>query len=277
MASSPASSKSERPAPALSAALATAQAVLVLQREADVRQRAREDELNQRLDEASQTRLKLQSLLDEQKRTEAAIREQQRYLDGLIANLPGMAYSCRNDEQWTMTFVSDGCLALTGFAKDELEQNRVVAYGDLVHSEDRDWLWQKCQRGLADRVQCNNEYRIINKAGVICWVWERAFGVYAPDGSLISIEGFVTDVTSRKEAETDLQSTERRYRALFEGAPESVFLISAEPADFGLFSTPMSSLEPAGAIRMQSCLGGLSSISILWSRPGSAPSVSGVF
>jgi len=220
--------------PLLSAALATSQAVLALQREADARQRAKQKELSQRLDEAAQTQLKLRSLIEEQKRTEAALREQQRYLDGLVANLPGMVYRCLNDQQWTMTFVSDGCLALTGYAKRELEQNHVVAYGNLVHPDDRDWLWKTCQRALTDRIPCNHEYRIINKAGVTCWVWERAYGVYAPDGSLISLEGFVTDITSRKTAEMGQQATELRYRSLFEGAPDSVFLISAEPADFGV-------------------------------------------
>jgi len=143
----------------------------------------------------------------------AADREQRRFLDGLVANLPGMVYRCVNDENWTMTFVSDGCLALTGYAKGELEHNRVVAFGNLIHPDDRDARRQACQRGLADRVQCDHDYRIISKAGVTCWVWERVFGLYAPDGTLLSIEGFVTDITARKEAESGLEATERRYRS----------------------------------------------------------------
>jgi hypothetical protein len=47
---------------------------------------------------------------------EAALRESQRAMATLLSVLPGMAYRCRNDRDWTMEFVSEGCLTLTGFA-----------------------------------------------------------------------------------------------------------------------------------------------------------------
>jgi hypothetical protein len=39
-----------------------------------------------------------------------------------------MAYSGRNDEKWTMDFISEGCRDLTGYASDDLPSNRVISF-----------------------------------------------------------------------------------------------------------------------------------------------------
>ena len=49
--------------------------------------------------------------------------ESERRLSTLMANLPGIAYRCLNDEFWTMKFVSHGCFDLTGFPPDHLLEN----------------------------------------------------------------------------------------------------------------------------------------------------------
>ena len=38
-----------------------------------------------------------------------SLEESQVRLQTLVANLPGMAYRCLNDPNWTMTYVSEGC------------------------------------------------------------------------------------------------------------------------------------------------------------------------
>ncbi len=42
------------------------------------------------------------------KRAEEALRESERKLSNWMGNLPGMAYRCRNDRNWTMEFLSEG-------------------------------------------------------------------------------------------------------------------------------------------------------------------------
>ena len=143
--------------------------------------------------------------------------ENERVLSTLISNLPGVAYRCLNDADWTMTFISEGCQAVTGYERDELENNRVISYASLIHPDDRDWLWKKCQASLEARTPCNNEYRIIAKTGETRWVWERAMGVYAADGTLLSIEGFVQDIAGRKQAEAALRVSHVALKSISQG------------------------------------------------------------
>jgi len=133
-------------------------------------------------------------------REEAALRESERRLATLMANLPGMAYRCANRPHWPMEFVSEGCAGLTGWPASALLQNR-PAFGELIVEADRQFVWDTVQRALAARRPYELTFRIQTADGQLRWVWERGCGVFAPDGSLLFLEGFITDITERKQAE----------------------------------------------------------------------------
>jgi PAS domain S-box-containing protein len=141
-----------------------------------------------------------------------ALQESQVRLQTLVSNLPGMAYRCINDPNWTMTYVSEGCEAVTSYRRDELENNRTVAYADLIHPDDRDWLWAKCQASLELRTPCQNEYRIVDRHGGERWVAERASGVYADDGTLLAIDGFIQDITAARRAKIEREQIDRKMQ-----------------------------------------------------------------
>lgn len=127
----------------------------------------------------------------------------------LLVNLRGMAYRCKNDPEWTMELVTDGCEAVTGYSAEALRGNRDVAFGSLVHPDDAGPLWEKCQANLAARRPCQNEYRIRTRDGRWRWILDIAHGVYGSDGSLLAIEGFVTDVDDRHRLEEQLAHATR--------------------------------------------------------------------
>jgi PAS domain S-box-containing protein len=152
--------------------------------------------------------------ITEQKRAEEALQESQRRLATLISNLPGMAYRCRNDPGWTMEFVSEGSLDLTGYPPGDLVDNRRVAYGELIHPDDRNLVWEAVQTALKEEQSFQVSYRIVTPGGEK-WVWEQGRGVPAPGGEIVALEGFITDITERVGAQRNLeQRVEERTREL---------------------------------------------------------------
>ena len=152
--------------------------------------------------------------LTDQKVAELALQESQRTLATLISNLPGMAYRCRNDQDWTMEFVSEGSLDLTGYSPEELINNHKISYGELIHPEDREAVWDEVQAALGEGRHFRITYRI-NTPSEEKWVWEQGQGICNAEGEVIALEGFITDITERVIARRKLeQRVDERTREL---------------------------------------------------------------
>ena len=151
-----------------------------------------------------------------------------RMLKTLLANVDGMVYRRRLDSEWTLEFVSPGCLRVTGYPPTDLLHNQRVVYDDLTLPDDRMWVREAIRCAVAEFRSFDLEYRIIHADGGVRWVWERGTGVIDVEGRPIALEGLIQDITKRKDAETALREAERRYHGLFDNAIEGIFRTSVE-------------------------------------------------
>ena len=134
----------------------------------------------------------------------------------LISNLRGDAYRCKNDRSWTMLDVSDGIRALSGYSPNDFLEGK-IHWGDLIHPEDRQHVWDDVQASLSKKLKYQVVYRI-NHANIgLRWMWDQGRGLRSSKGDLIALEGFLTDVTK-------LKNTEERLRRM-----SKVFMDGADP------------------------------------------------
>lgn len=143
--------------------------------------------------------------ITERKRAEEALRESQRALATLMSNLPGMAYRCRYDPDWTMEFVSEGALDLTGHAPADLTGNMKTSFAQLIHPDDLERVEGDKKTAVKEKHSFKLVYRMVDATKKEKWVWEQGIGIYAQSGALLALEGFIIDITDRKLSEERLQ------------------------------------------------------------------------
>ncbi len=133
--------------------------------------------------------------------TASDLRYENKRLATLLANLPGMAYRCKLDENWTMEFISDGCMELTGHAVSDLLGNKVIAYGNVIIPEDQDKVTDAVMGAVTKKQRYSTNYRIRTKEGELKYVWEKGMPIVSEDGTPIAVEGYIMDVTASARVE----------------------------------------------------------------------------
>lgn len=131
--------------------------------------------------------------------TEAAQQETARQLDTLLNNLPGFAFRCRNDRDWTLDYISRGVEQLTGYPASDFVENRVRSYSSIIDPADQERVWFEVQKALRSGGTYMVEYRIHTANGEVRWVWSKGTGLRTGD-QVTALEGFVTDITERRRA-----------------------------------------------------------------------------
>jgi PAS domain S-box-containing protein len=165
-----------------------------------------------------------------------ALKESRINLANLINTLPGIAFSRDVNVNWAMQDVSDGCLAVTGYSKEELCGLEGCTFPDLIVVEDLPKIAAAIQttihrsrfpaehyvNAIADKIFYEVEYRIHSKLGEEKWLWEKGLGI-AVDGQIQTIQGFITEITSLKQTQEALRISEERWRLATSAALDAIW------------------------------------------------------
>ena len=124
--------------------------------------------------------------------------EKAKQLSTLIEHLPLVVYQRLPDDNWTMQFVSEGSLDLTGYAAAGFIGNAARSWASIISPDDLAMAWHDVQNQLAKATSYNIEYRVLAPDGTPRWVTERGVGLTSPAGELIALVGTITDFTQTR-------------------------------------------------------------------------------
>lgn len=140
--------------------------------------------------------------IHEFKVTEQALIESQQTLSNLMANIPGMVYRSKMDENFTPVFVSEGSKALFGVPPDDFLKGKIKITQIIPEEYNAENI-----RIMNEAIAANRPFQIVYPVtinGEKKWLWEQGRAV-SPAGDMI--EGFVMDITDRRLAQEKIIST----------------------------------------------------------------------
>ena len=129
-----------------------------------------------------------------------------------------------------MAFISPQIEALLGYPYERFLADADFWF-DLVHPDDRARMEAAATAAGREGLAFDEEYRMRHVDGQWVWVHDTSSPVPSEDGSISHFQGFMIDVTGRKEAERLLREAEHRYRSMVEAIPAVTYI--DEPRENG--------------------------------------------
>ena len=164
------------------------------------------------------------------KRGERERREREWFIQNLLSTVPSVIY-VYNIAQGKNIFISPQLGSALGYSDADL----VTMEGDLgrllMHPDDQARFADHLQRmaQLADGASAEFEYRMKHKSGA--WRWylrrDRVFR-RSPAQAVEEILGAATDITERKQWESELQFQKELLQTVTDNAPSMLFMIDAQ-------------------------------------------------
>ncbi|MHC5066958.1 MAG: ATP-binding protein [Planctomycetota bacterium] len=156
----------------------------------------------------------LESLVKE--RTGALVSSEQQ-MRSLVDNIPGATYRCLLDADWTMLFMSDAIEGITGYPASDFISNQARTYASVIHPDDSAMVEHVVHEAVAAQQPWVIEYRVCHRDGSLRWLHEKGRAVHGDNGKVNYLDGFILDISQRKDDEERLQqalvNAERASRA----------------------------------------------------------------
>jgi PAS domain S-box-containing protein len=124
----------------------------------------------------------------------------------LVEQIPTVVYTSTLDSVSSTLYISPQVERYLGYTAEELVRTPSL-WHDAIYGEDRPLIDREMARCKAERGSLAMEYRMVTRDGRIMW-WEDQAIVIQPNGDGRSyLQGVMSDITARKEAEEKLQAS----------------------------------------------------------------------
>ncbi len=170
----------------------------------------------------------------ERKRAEKALRLSEERYRRLTENSQDIIFRLVLPDH-RFEYINPACLTLTGYEPAEFYTSPHLLQ-DIIHPVFHERLEKQWAMMPKGDVPQEYEYSIIHRDGRIRWFHQRNTVVRDSKGKVTALEGIVTDITARKNAEISLREIEERYRIISENTADVIWLLNLATMRFSYVS-----------------------------------------
>ncbi|WP_370060349.1 MHYT domain-containing protein [Neptunomonas phycophila] len=165
---------------------------------------------------------------------EKELRQNEAQLSSLMNNMPGVAFRCTLDENWSMLFINDAVEVLTGWPVNAFINGK-IHFSDIIHPDDIDLAIAAVASPQKERTY-TVEYRIRHRKGHIIWLLDRGTIHMDESGEPEWIDGLLFDISERRQMEEILREAKIKAEAAVEAKASFMANMSHE------IRTPMNAI-----------------------------------
>jgi PAS domain S-box-containing protein len=144
----------------------------------------------------------------------------------LVEQLPGATY-IEEFGATSASYISPQIETLSGYTAQEWV-SQPDFFAEAMHPEDRERVLVAFAAAHDSFELIRIEYRLVTKDGRVIWIHDEAAVARDDDGHPLYLQGYLADVTRRKESELELQQVQERYRTLAEQLPLVTYVDGSE-------------------------------------------------
>lgn len=149
--------------------------------------------------------------ITDRKRAELELQSVRARLEHLLAVSPAVIFSCKINENFALTFMSENVYNITGYPAQKFLENSHFGFHH-IHPEDRQNLWKNFPL-LSLKGYDFHEYRFLHSNGTYHWLYSELRLIKDSQGNPLEIVGYGIDISDRKQAESALKESVEREKA----------------------------------------------------------------
>ncbi len=137
-----------------------------------------------------------------------------------VEQIPAVTYTdVLIDGRAQIDYISPQVEILLGYPRQAFRDDPDFWFS-IVHPDDRERIERAASQ---EHAEFDTEYRMIAADGRVVWVHDMSAAIVDDGGETTAWQGFLVDVTARRQAEERFIESEQRYRALVENIPVVVY------------------------------------------------------